>query len=85
MNMVTLAGRWGEGLINMASGQRVAIADVARRLARLLGGEELLVWGARPPEQNNPPRLVADVTHLKQDVGFEDFRDSDPGLTQVVA
>ncbi len=85
MNVVILAGRSGHRPITIASGQGVAIPDVARRLAQLLGGEELLVWGARPPEQNNPPRLVADVTRLKQDVGFEDFRDSDPGLTQVVA
>jgi nucleoside-diphosphate-sugar epimerase len=58
------------GPVNVASGQGIAIADLARDIARLAGKPELLRLGARPDPAGEAPRMVADVSRLRDEVGF---------------
>ncbi len=74
-----------EGPVNIASGQGIAIADIAHRLARLIGKEHLLEFADRPTDASNPACLVADVTRLRKEVGFAPSIDLDKGLADVVA
>ncbi len=52
-------------VFNLASGQPQSLADFARRLARVLGGVDLLHFGARPYRKGEMMRLVADVDRLR--------------------
>ncbi len=74
-----------EGPVNVGSGEGVAIADLAGRLARLMGKEGLLEVGEQPPDANNPAQLVADVTRLHDEVGFVPYFDLDAGLADAAA
>lgn len=58
------------GPVNVASGEAVSIADLALELARIAGRADLLRLGARPDPSGEVPRMVADVTRLRRDVGF---------------
>jgi nucleoside-diphosphate-sugar epimerase len=67
-----------EGPVNIASGRGVAIADVAR----MIGAD---VSGADAPPDGSPARLVADVSRLRDEVGFTPRYNLESGLTETVA
>lgn len=58
------------GAVNLASGQGVTIAALAEGIWSALGGIGELRIGALPDRPNEPPRIVADVTRLREEVGF---------------
>lgn len=65
-----LADRDTVGAVNVASGEPVAVRDVVDTLAGLAGRPDLLRLGALPSREGDPPLLVADVSRLRDEVGF---------------
>ena len=63
------------GPVNVASGQPVALKDVARRIAEQIGGPAWIELGAVPAPEADPPLLIADVRRLRYKVGWS------PGTT----
>ncbi|MCP8937887.1 NAD-dependent epimerase/dehydratase [Alsobacter sp. SYSU M60028] len=59
-----------EGAVNVASGEGIAVAALAGEIAEAAGLPDLLRIGARPDRPGEPPRMVADVTRLREEVGF---------------
>jgi nucleoside-diphosphate-sugar epimerase len=72
------------GPVNVASGQAISIADIARTLGRLAGRPELVHIGALPDRPGEPPRIVADITRLRDDVGFVPSLSLDQGLAEAL-
>jgi nucleoside-diphosphate-sugar epimerase len=72
------------GAVNVASGRAVVLRDVAREIARELDAEELLQVGARPMPAGDPPVLLADVSRLREDVGWTPAIDLADGLSEVI-
>jgi nucleoside-diphosphate-sugar epimerase len=58
------------GPVNVASGEPHAVRDVVDGLAAAAGRPDLLRPGALPDREGDPPRLVADVARLRDEVGF---------------
>jgi nucleoside-diphosphate-sugar epimerase len=58
------------GAVNIASGEAVAVRDVVAEIARAAGRLDLLELGALPQRPGEPPRIVADVRRLRDEVGF---------------
>ena len=58
------------GAVNIASGDPVRVRDVVDTLAQLIGRPDLPRPGALPDREGDPPRLVADVSRLREEVGF---------------
>jgi nucleoside-diphosphate-sugar epimerase len=73
------------GPVNVASGQRVELREIAERIAAALGRPQLLRVGERPTPPDEPPSLLADVTRLRDQVGFRASLDLDAGLAQTIA
>ena len=73
------------GAVNVCSGQGVRTGDVSRQLARLLGREDLLKWGARPDPLHDIPVMVGDPHRLRTEVGFTDAFDLVNDLQRLVA
>lgn len=73
-----------EGPVNIASGETVPVAEVARTLGRLMGRPELVQLGARPSDPGEPDRLAADVTILREKIGFLPRYDLEGGLRQTI-
>ena len=71
------------GPVNIASGEGVPLADVAQRLARRLHLEHLLQVGALPDRPGEPDCLVANVTRLREEVGFVPLCSLDEGLART--
>jgi nucleoside-diphosphate-sugar epimerase len=57
------------GDVNIASGQESSVAEVLTILGRLTGRPDLIRLGAKPKQSNEPPRLVASVRRLREEVG----------------
>ena len=69
------------GPVNIASGEGVTVAHVARRLTHYADGPDAVSPHATTPD---PLRLVADVSRLRHEVGFTPARDLDTGLAHAV-
>lgn len=74
-----------EGPVNIASGQPVSVADVARKIAGITGRPDLLRLGERPAPAGDPPFICADTSRLRAGTGWEPKYTLDSGLEATVA
>jgi nucleoside-diphosphate-sugar epimerase len=72
------------GPVNIASGEAVPVAAVLDSIADAIGRPELVLRGARPEPEGDPPLLVADVTRLREEVGFRPGRSLDEGIAATI-
>lgn len=73
-----------EGAVNVASGKAVAVKDMILTVARQMGRPELVRLGARPRPAGDPACLQADVTRLRDEVGFTPRFDVESGIADVL-
>ncbi len=73
------------GPVNIASGEPVELGEIIMAVAAATGRPELLRRGALPDRPGDPPRLVADVTRLRTEVGFTPTIGLQEGLAATVA
>ncbi len=69
--LAALCGSNVEGAVNVASGEPVTVGALAQEIAGLMGRSDLLRIGSRPDRPGDPPSMLADVTRLRREVGFE--------------
>jgi nucleoside-diphosphate-sugar epimerase len=74
-----------EGAVNIASGQTVQLADIARHIARHLGAEEFLKLGALPMPSGETPVLTASVERLNREVKWIPSIPLEQGLNESIA
>jgi nucleoside-diphosphate-sugar epimerase len=72
------------GPVNIATGEGVSIAEIAKTLARIALRPDLSRPGALPDQPNDPPRIVADVTRLRKEVGVQAPRPLEQGLAETL-
>jgi nucleoside-diphosphate-sugar epimerase len=72
------------GPINVGSGGPVAVRTVIETVARTCGRPDLVRLGARPTPPNEPPLLVADVSRLRDELGWRPRITLEEGLLQTV-
>ncbi|MGE5548215.1 MAG: NAD-dependent epimerase/dehydratase family protein [Solirubrobacterales bacterium] len=73
-----------EGVVNVASGEPTAVAEVVGLLGELTGRPDLLDIGALPTRPGEPQRLVADVRRLRDEVGFTSRHTLRDGLADAI-
>jgi nucleoside-diphosphate-sugar epimerase len=80
-----LAGADGvTGPVNVASGEDRMLRDVIEEIAAAAGRPDLLELGAVAQRPGEPQRLVADVTRLREEVGFTPAVTLQEGIRAVV-
>jgi nucleoside-diphosphate-sugar epimerase len=72
------------GPVNLASGVPVAVRDLVAEIALATDRAELLELGALPQRPGEPPRIVADVRRLREEVGFRPEFDLAGGVAAAV-
>lgn len=72
-----------EGVVNIATGEGLAIAEVARQIADIIGRPDLLRLGALPEPADDPPSLIADIGRLHA-LGFNPTYSLQEGLRQTI-
>jgi len=73
-----------EGDVNIASGEAVSLTTIVTALGEIAGRPGLVRLGALPMRADDPPRLVADVRRLRDEVGFRPRISIDQGLADAV-
>jgi nucleoside-diphosphate-sugar epimerase len=71
------------GPVNIASGEGVAVRDLVGKIGDVIGRRDLIRLGERPAG-DEPPILVADVTRLRDEVGWKPEYSIDSGLTLAI-
>lgn len=74
-----------EGPINIGSGEAVPVGAILERIGRLTDRLELIDFGSRQIEQDEPASIEANVNRLRKEVGFYPHYDLDSGLAQTVS
>jgi nucleoside-diphosphate-sugar epimerase len=68
--LVAVADSVVTGAVNVASGEGVALRDLAAQIAGQVGADARLAVGALPQRPGEPRSLVADVRRLREQVGW---------------
>jgi nucleoside-diphosphate-sugar epimerase len=82
--LVALLDSTVTGDVNIASGVGVTVGEVVERIVRLIGRPELIRRGSLPARPGEPPRLVADVARLREEVGYRPRTELADGLAATV-
>jgi nucleoside-diphosphate-sugar epimerase len=72
------------GAINVATGEAPPVRDLVERVARAVGREDLVRFGARPTPAHEPPEIRADVSRLTHEVGFDGVTPVDEAVRRTV-
>ena len=73
------------GPVNVASGQPTTLRTLLSAIGARMGREYLLKFGARPASPGEPPSLVADVTRLTREVGWQPHSSMEAGIERTIA
>ena len=73
------------GPVNVGSGEAVPVRAILEHIGRLTGRTELIDFGARSLAPTEPPSIAADVTRLRDEVGFAPRYDLDTGIANTLA
>ncbi len=74
-----------EGAVNMASGIPVRIRDIVAALAAAAERPDLVRLGARPASPGEPAELLADVSRLRDEVGWAPFATLEQRAADTIA
>lgn len=81
---VALLGSEVCGAVNVASGEPVTVGAVIETIAARIGRPELVRWGEIARGESDPDTLLADVTRLREEVGFAPAIGLEEGLRMTV-
>jgi UDP-glucuronate decarboxylase len=73
------------GPVNICTGQPTTIRAIAETIGRELGRPDLLRFGARPSDPNDPPVILGDNGKLVDATGWRSRFDLESGLKQTIA
>jgi nucleoside-diphosphate-sugar epimerase len=73
------------GPVNVASGCPIALRDIIYKIAEKIDRNDLIQLGVLPVPENEPHLLVADVSRLTNEVGWQPKYNLDRGLEQTIA
>ncbi len=81
---VSLLESTAEGAVNIGSGEGIAIRDIILQVAETLGKRDLVQLGALP-KRDEPARIVADITRLRNEVDWIPLTSLKKGLDETIA
>lgn len=82
--MVALLDSAVEGSVNIGSGEAVPVSTVVARIAAVVGRPDLLRPGELPTRPDDPSLIVADVSRLRDEVGWTPRFSLEEGIADVV-
>lgn len=82
--LATVLDSQATGSINIASGQPTTLKTVISTIAKKLQSEDLVLLGAIPPRPNEAPLILADVSRLTNELGWQQQYSLDEGLEKTI-
>lgn len=72
------------GPINLASGNAIAVRDFVMKIGELIGKSEFIRLGAIPMPEKEVAMVTADISRLKNELGFKFEFDLERGLRETI-
>lgn len=72
------------GAVNIGAGKGVVLRDLIELISSEVGRDDLLRIGARPDRPGEPSVLVADVSRLREEVGFTGSIGLEEGVARMI-
>lgn len=72
------------GAVNIGSGERLTVGDIALKIGQLLDRVDLIKLGALPYAANEPMHILADNTKLREGTGWKPRYNLESGLRQTI-
>ena len=72
------------GAVNIGSGDAVPVREVVSTIAQAAGRPDLVRWGEVPQRPGDPPVIEADVTRLRDEVGWRPSLTLAEGIRETV-
>ena len=73
-----------QGPINIASGKPVALREIILKIAEQLRRTDLIRFGAIPPNENDPERMVGDANRIISELKWSPKYELEHGLEQTI-
>jgi len=73
-----------EGAINVGSGDPLAIRTIVSRLASIMHADDRVDFGAMPSAAADAPAIIADISRLRDEIGWAPRFNLDDGLVAAV-
>ncbi|OGI00314.1 MAG: hypothetical protein A2Y25_01645 [Candidatus Melainabacteria bacterium GWF2_37_15] len=73
-----------QGIIDIGSGQGIKVKDIIYKITEKMNGHELIKLGTKKTSLNEVSHSIADISRLKNEVGFLPQFTIDDGLEQVI-
>jgi nucleoside-diphosphate-sugar epimerase len=73
-----------QGAVNIGSGEPLSISNFLKHIARRIGRPDLLRLGARPETARDAPLVIADVSRLREEVGWSQTHSLDQALERSI-
>ena len=83
--LMKILGSPATGAFNVGSGRALSLRDVVSVIAARLGGAELVNFGARAAPPGDPQRVVADISRLKKELGWQPVYSFEAGIDRAIA
>ena len=83
--MVALVVDDCQGVFNIGTGQPVKVRDVIQEIARQIGREDLVRFGAKPMPPHEPLRLVADMRKTFSTIGWRPRTTLSEGVSRCIS
>jgi nucleoside-diphosphate-sugar epimerase len=81
---VALLGSEVKGVVNIASGTSAPLKDLVHTIADQIGRRDLVELGALPANIDDPAALIADISRLRDEVGFKPRYSLNEGIAITV-
>lgn len=81
---VSLLGSELTGIVNIASGIPVSLREIGEEVMRQIAGQGRLEFGAMPNRLDDPAVLTADVTRLRDELGWKPVYGLQRGLADTI-
>lgn len=82
--LITILGSDIEGPVNIGSGTGIQLRDIATQIGSLLERSDLIEFGALPARAEGDDPVIADISRLKNELGWQPRFSLPEGLTETI-
>ena len=83
--LVKMLASTASGAFNVGTGRALSLREVVAIICAKLGRAELVRFGARSAPPGDPERVVADMTRMKKEIGWQPSWSIEAGLDRAIA
>lgn len=82
--LVALVGSEAQGAFNVGSGVGRTLREVVAEIVKQVGLADHVIFGARQPPAGDPPHVVADISRIRRELGWQPKVGIEAGIASAI-